>query len=309
MSDGSGVYELDGQRGVTPAVRWLLAGSIGLYFLQLTLFGTGNVSDLLALSDSTFPDQWWTPLSYMFVHASLLHLALNMFTLWMFGPRLERAWSTRSFTYFYIWCGLGGAVFHLLFARGSAVVGASAAIVGVVLAYALRWPDDELYLFGVLPVKARWLALWLIAVNVGMALASVAGLGGGSTTAWVAHAGGLAFAWLYLHAPSGASLERIRQQVSTIPDESDTRPIPRVQRARRREKPEESSDEVVARSNAVVQRRPTLPAVIAPVLRHPPDTDALLDKISHHGLDSLTREERRALEEASRRMRGSGSGH
>jgi hypothetical protein len=63
--------------------------------------------------------EWWTLVTYMFVHAGLMHLAFNMFTLWMFGPRLERAWGTRAFTWFYLWCGLGGAAAHALFVRGA----------------------------------------------------------------------------------------------------------------------------------------------------------------------------------------------
>src|ERR1700682_5746536 len=127
---------------MTRAVQWLLALNIVVYFLQLTLFSPDAVDSVLGPDPARFPSSWWTIVTYMFVHAWLAHLAFNMFTLWMFGPRLEHAWGTRAFVQFYLWCGLGGAVAHLLFAQHSAVIGASGAISGVLFAYALRWPDE-----------------------------------------------------------------------------------------------------------------------------------------------------------------------
>ena len=158
-----------------------------------------------------------------------------------------------------------------------------------------------------LSMRARWLAWWTIAINVGMALANATGLTNG-TTAWMAHVGGLAFAWLYLHAPNGSSFDRIRRHVATVPDEGTPQPIPKMQRPKRRGDAPQSADEAVARSNALVKRRPSRPPM--PTLQAPKpemraeDVNALLDKISREGMDSLTQDERRLLEEMSRRMRG-----
>lgn len=293
--------------GITPAVAWLIALNAVVYFVQLTSpIGTNDVAAWLGLSASEFPAHWWAVGTYMFVHAGFAHVATNMIMLWMFGPRVENAFGTRSFTYFYLWCGLGGALFHLLFVQHGAVIGASAAVVGVILAYALKWPDDEVYILGVWPMRVRWLAVFTIAWNVGMALADFTGYSSGST-AWMAHVGGLAFAWLYLHGPNGSSLERIRRHVSTVPDDTTPQPIPKVQRPKRREGPQ-SADEAVARSNAIVKRRPSQPALPAPVTLEKPraeDVNALLDKISRDGMESLTMQERTLLEEISKRLRGS----
>ncbi len=293
--------------GVTPAVQWLLAANIGVYFLQLVLFGTQNTAAWFGLSSAEFPAHWWTVGTYMFVHGGLMHLALNMFMLWMFGPRIEREFGTRSFTYFYLWCGLGGAVFHLLLVRQGVVVGASGAVVGVVLAFALRWPDENLYLFGVLPMRARWLAVWMIAWNVGMALADMTGYAH-SGTAWMAHVGGLVFGWLYLNAPRAASLERIRRHVSTVPDEGEIRPVPRGKRVRRQD-PAQTTDEIVAKSNSLFKKRqshtkPSQSGAMVKSRRRAEEIDNLLDKISREGLESLTPDERTLLEEISRRLRG-----
>ncbi|MGI9089945.1 MAG: rhomboid family intramembrane serine protease [Gemmatimonadaceae bacterium] len=291
--------------GITPAVQWLIALNVLVYFVQLTSpVGAADVTRWLGLSSSEFPAQWWTVGTYMFVHAGLAHLATNMIMLWLFGPRVERALGVRSFTYFYFWCGLGGAIFHLLFVQHGLVVGASGAVVGVVLAYALKWPDDEVYILGLFPMRARWLAVWTIAWNVGMALADMTGLSNGST-AWITHVGGLAFAGLYLNAPTGSSLERIRRHVATIPDDVSSNPtIPKTPRVKRRENPP-SADEAVARSNAIVKRRPSTPLLTSPKPKpRTEDVNALLDKISREGMESLTMDERTFLEEISRRLRG-----
>lgn len=292
--------------GITPAVQWLIVLNAIVYFVQFTSpVGTGDIAQWLGLSPSEFPAQWWTVGTYMFVHAGLAHLAVNMIMLWMFGPRVERAFGSRNFTYFYLWCGLGGGVFYLLFVQHGSVVGASGAVVGVILAYALKWPDDEVYLLSLIPMRAMWLAVGMIAWNVGMALADMTGLSSG-TTAWMAHVGGLAFAWLYLYAPNASRLERIRQHVSIVPDESGASPIPRAQPPKRQESPP-GADEAVASSNSIVKRRPVPPT---PLLTSPKpkarteDVNAVLDKISRQGMQSLTADERTLLEDISRRLRG-----
>ena len=149
----------------------------------------------MGLDPERFPATWWTIATYMFVHAGLWHIAFNMLALWMFGPRIEHVWGARQFLYFYLWCGIGGAIAHLLFEGNAGLVGASAAIMGVLLAYALRWPDDEVYIFGVIPMKTRWLVVWLAVINLAMGISSIRG---GSGIGWFAHVGGLAFGWVYL---------------------------------------------------------------------------------------------------------------
>ena len=296
----SELYEPPQSPRMTRAVQWILALNIGVYFLQLTLFGSDAVYSALALDPARFPSAWWTVGTYMFVHAWLAHLAFNMFTLWMFGPRLEQEWGTRSFVQFYLWCGLGGAIAHLALAQHSAVIGASGAISGVLVAYALRWPDEEVYLFGVIPMKSRWLVAALLAMNVIFALSP------SSRIDWTAHVGGMAFGWIFLKVYAVGGLTRVKGWVSSVPDESEDMPraVPR-NRGPMRERGG-SVDEVVERSNAVVlrERKP---------LQHIPKQETakeyaakvnqLLDKISQHGIGSLSREERRILEEMSRKLR------
>nr|AIA16451.1 Rhomboid family [uncultured bacterium] len=296
----SEMYEEPQSPRMTRAVQWLLALNIGVYFLQLTLFGSDAVYSALALDPSRFPTAWWTIGTYMFVHAWLAHLAFNMFTLWMFGPRLEQEWGTRNFVQFYLWCGLGGAIAHLALAQHSSVIGASGAISGVLVAYALRWPDEEVYLFGVIPMKSRWLVVALLAMNIIFALSP------SSRIDWTAHVGGMAFGWIFLKVYAVGGLNRVRGWVSAVPDDPEDMPraVPR-NRAPMRDRGG-SVDEVVARSNAIVLHE-SKPLQHVPKQETPKEYAAkvnrVLDKISQHGIASLTRDERRVLEEMSRKLR------
>jgi rhomboid family protein len=296
----SELYDAPESPRMTRAVQWLLALNIGIYFLQLTLFGTDAVYSALALDPARFPANWWTVGTYMFVHAWLAHLAFNMFTLWMFGPRLEQEWGTTTFVRFYLWSGLGGAIAHLVFAQHSSVIGASGAISGVLVAYALRWPDEEVYLFGVIPMKSRWLVAALLAMNIIFALSP------SSRIDWTAHVGGMAFGWIFLKLYSLGGINRVRGWVSAVPDDSEDMPraVPRG-RTPMRDRTRDV-DEVVARSNAVVlrERKPLqhVPKEETPT-EYAARVNRVLDKISQHGMESLTREERRLLEEMSRKLR------
>jgi len=295
------VYDEPQPSRLTPAIQWLLALNIGLYFLQTMLFGNEGVFSRLALDPARFPSAWWTVVTYMFVHAWLTHLAFNMFTLWMFGPRLEQVWGTRSFAYFYLWCGLGGAIAHLIFAGDVGVIGASGAISGVLVAYALRWPDEEIYLFGLIPMKSRWLIAAMIGMNVIFALSP------GSGIDWTAHLGGMAFGWLFLKLSSVGGLSRVRGWVSSAPEDSEDMPraVPR-NRSPMRDRDSTGVDEVVTRSNAVVLRE-SKPLQQVPQKESPKENTArvnlVLDKISEQGIESLTTDERRLLEEMSRKLR------
>jgi len=296
----SELYDTPESPRMTRAVQWLLALNIGVYFLQLTLFGPDAVYSALALDPARFPATWWTVVTYMFVHAWLAHLAFNMFTLWMFAPRLEHEWGTRTFVWFYLWCGVGGAIAHLVFAQHSSVVGASGAISGVLVAYALRWPDEEVYLFGVIPMRSRWLIAAMLAMNIIFALSP------GSRIDWTAHLGGMAFGWIFLRLYSMGGINRVRGWVSAVPDESEDMPraVPRGRPPMRDRAG--GVDEVVARSNAIILRE-SKPVQHVPRQETPKEYAAkvnrVLDKISQQGIGSLTGEERRLLEEMSRKLR------
>jgi membrane associated rhomboid family serine protease len=295
---------------MTPAVQALIAINVAMLFLQWTVGGMLPLLRPSLLAYSGEPLQaWWTPITYMFVHAGVWHLALNMYMLWVFGPRIEHVWGTKRFVWFYLWCGLGGVVAHALFGAGGAVVGASGAIYGVMLAFAWQWPREEILIFGVLPMRVSVFVALLAGISLLQGVLGGAGAGG-SGVAHLAHLGGFAFAFLYLHAPGPGSIERLRQHVSSVPDGSESpRAIPpRTARSRTRV---DEVDEIVAKSKAIVGKQkqlkhqpvrgalPRLPSEVKPT-----EVDRLLDKISAEGMESLTAEERETLSEFSRRLRG-----
>jgi membrane associated rhomboid family serine protease len=141
---------------------------------------------------------FWQFFTYMFVHFETFHLLANMLGLWFFAPRLEYTWGTRKFLSFYFITGIGAGLLHALvaYSKGTAnipMLGASGAIYGVLLAYAMRWPNDTVLLYFVIPIKIKYLAIIL-----GL-LAFFGSVGGTQPNiSHAAHLGGLLVAFLYL---------------------------------------------------------------------------------------------------------------
>lgn len=290
---------------MTSAVQALIAINVAILFLQLTIVPQESMQSALGFSFASAPSRWWTVLTYMFVHHDFWHLFWNVYALFLFGPRLEHLWGTKKFTFFYLLSGLGGLICYSLFFRdsGALLLGASGAIFGVMGAYALQWPKQEVYLFWVLPMRVLTLVLLLVGFNLAMGVFGLAG--GGTDVAYFAHLGGFIVAWLYMRTPPSVSIEQLRQRISQVPDTEDPpRAIPRAL-PRSRERVEEI-DEIVAKSKAIAAKRPT---AITPARKAAPrdlkadDVNRVLDKISAEGLDSLTSDERAILEEMSRRLR------
>lgn len=289
------------RRRFTPAVEALLAINIAFAFLQATVWRADDMMATLGFQWGDIGSRWWTVLTYMFVHANVWHLAGNMYALLVFGPRLEHEWGTRRFLRFYVLAGLGGLIFHALFVRTGLLIGASAAVFGVMGAYALQWPKDELYLAGIVPMRVWTMVLLLVGYNM---VVGLYGAGTASSVAYVAHLGGFGVAWFYLRTPHGVSIDQLRQRVSQVADTDDSPPraIPRAL-PRSRERLDEV-DEIVAKSKAVAANRPALakPTASATEIK-PEEVNRLLDKISAQGMESLTSDERRMLEEVSRKLR------
>ncbi|HEX5435583.1 MAG TPA: rhomboid family intramembrane serine protease [Gemmatimonadaceae bacterium] len=296
---------------ITLAVQWLIAINVAIYFLQLTVVRPSDVANALAFKLPDLTDRPWTIFTYMFVHAGFWHLALNMYTLWLFGPRVEREWGAKSFSFYYVLCGLGGWLFDILFSRSGYLLGASAAIYGVMLAYAMRWPDDEMVLFPFvfISIKVKWLVVLLVGFNLALGLWSAGA--GSSEIAYFAHLGGFVFGWLYLRASSAPGIDRLRHRISRVPDEPEGSPPQAIPHSppRARERPE--IDEIVARSNAAVANKqgkrqsPLLPLSRRFGKKKTEELNRVLDKISAKGIESLTPEERVLLEEMSKRLRNS----
>jgi membrane associated rhomboid family serine protease len=145
----------------------------------------------------------WQPLTYMFLHGGIFHILFNMLALWMFGVELERMWGSRFFTKYYFVCGVGAALTTMILSFTpfgfadqlyySLTIGASGAVYGILLAYALYFPNRPIYLYMVFPIPAKYFVM----IIGGISLLSSMG-GSGSGIAHTTHLGGLIAGYLYL---------------------------------------------------------------------------------------------------------------
>lgn len=274
---------------LTPWVRRLLVANLLVFLLRETVFTDPRF--LIAFGFSPTDEALfrpWTFVTYMFLHAGLLHLAFNLLTLFMFGPPVETRMGGTGFIVYYVLCGLGGAVlsYGMMLVTGDVrpMVGASGAIFGVMLAFGRAWPDRPVFVFPFPePIPAKWLVTLAIVVSL-----LLAWIGVSSGVAHLAHLGGLATGFVYLKLQD-MRLARAEQRLRRTPERGVlVHPAARA-----------------ARGSEPVVRKPRPAAGTPPVAeRTHLEIDRVLDKISASGMASLTPAERKFLTEQSRRMRG-----
>ena len=241
---------------MTPWVQRLLIANVLVFFLQQTVPG---LEVQLAFIPSLILARPWTIVTYMFVHAGLTHILFNMIALYFFGPRVEQRIGSERFFSLYMISGITGGLLSFVFAPAAPIVGASGAIFGVMLAYARFWPRDRIYIWGVLPIEARWLVIGYTVLSLWW------GFGGGASgTAHFAHLGGFVGGFLcllYMQRHQGA--KRFRKQATAVPA---------------------AKDALVGDWRKVDRSR------VHAINRE--EVDRILDKISKSGLASLTPQER-----------------
>ncbi|MBP3764118.1 MAG: rhomboid family intramembrane serine protease [Bacteroidales bacterium] len=108
----------------------------------------------------------WQPLTYMFMHANVSHLFFNMFALWMFGNTMENLWGTKRFLIYYLACGLGAGLLSLCIPGATLTVGASGAVYGLLLAFGMTFPNEYIYLYFLMPIKAKWFVIGYAAIEL-----------------------------------------------------------------------------------------------------------------------------------------------
>lgn len=263
---------------LTPWVTRLLVANFAVYLVMaLGLVDTGTAQATLGFSAATVLTHPWSPLTYMFVHGGFMHVLFNMIGVFFFGPPLERDMGGTAFIRYYLICGVGAALFSVLLIQligTPLVVGASGAVFGVMLAFAWKWPDAPIYVWAILPVKAKYL---VGIFGLGALWATMQASRTGGVAHW-AHLGGLLTGLIYLkYGHVSASWWRgLRsgKEKSAGGVTSATRDIG-VSRAGRRRPQGDDLDEV----------------------------DRILDKIREEGIDALGDEEKRFLDDVSRKYR------
>ncbi len=275
-------------RPMSVVTRIIIVTAIVFLFQVITeggargVAGDGFIERWLVLhSDGLFQGHVWKLLTYAFLHDTrdVLHLVLNMFILYMMGRVTVPLVGEREFVWFYcasaIFAGICSVLFYRFLKIDPGVIGASGAVLAVFTLFALHYPRQRLYLFGVLPVEARWLlAAYVVFDSLPVISALSRGQLGVSGTAHSAHVGGILFAWLYF-----------RQNMRFT----------------------RWWDRFAGRAEASFRARKTRLKVFNPKSDPEPDlserVDEILAKISREGEASLTPRERRILRQASEQMK------
>ncbi len=258
-------------RRFSSVVQLIICLNIAVFVVQLIciLASFSYFEQMFALSGPGLTKGFiWQPFTYMFLHGGIFHILFNMLFLWFFGREVEYYIGAKYFTRLYIAAGLAGAALWMVFNFSSRVpvIGASAAVLGCVIAFATLFPEREITLlvFFVLPVrlKAKYLAFITVAIDAVMFLTQP-----NSHVAHLAHLGGAALGYIYIkHLGYGTTPRWIfwGQDIGK-------RLKPRHAPKKRDLRPEEFMSKYV---------------------------NPILDKIAREGIHSLTSEERKILESA-----------
>lgn len=201
---------------VPPAIKMLLIANgalFVLYFLavQLPIEPLAWVFHALSLIPAWLMlGAIWQPVTYLFLHSpfGFGHILFNSLMLWMFGADLERQWGSKRFLQFYFFCGIGAGLVDA-FSRiatgemGTATIGNSGAVYGVLMAFGMLYPDRPIYFWMLFPIQAR---IFVLILGVIAFLSTIGD--SGSQTAHIAHLAGMVFAWVYIrHRPKFLNID------------------------------------------------------------------------------------------------------
>jgi membrane associated rhomboid family serine protease len=251
----------------------------------LHLFGGGEIEaainryTMLPGAPMEFITKPWTLITHMFMHAGLMHLLFNMLTLYFTGQLFSRYFNDKRLLSLYFSGGLAGALVFLLavnvfplFTRTGAAytaAGASAAILAVLIGIAAFRPDDDVFLFGVIRIKLRWLALVIIVLDVIQ-------IRSGNAAGHLAHLGGAVWGIFWgIRLKSGSDIAAFLNPVWDI-----GQPKSKLKVAHRTAVPRKPAELNVREKQAEI--------------------DKLLDKISRSGYDSLSKDEKQRLFELTK---------
>jgi rhomboid family protein len=197
---------------ISTALKALIAANVVMFVVST--FARTLVDYLGLVPTLVLHKFWvWQLATYMFLHGGIFHILFNMLALWMFGAELERIWGTRYFLKFYFVTGIGAGALTVLFStlpfafaqqvQQSNVIGASGAIFGLLLAYAMYFPDRPILMI-VFWVPAKICVAILGAIALLYSLSATGGV------AYATHLGGLIIGYLFLKGPRMHPLSELK---------------------------------------------------------------------------------------------------
>ena len=294
-----------------------LIAFIATYVFQLRGIDLADIGGLHFFMASNF--HLYQLVTYLFLHASFMHILSNMFGLWMFGCVIENVWGPKKFLFYYIACGIGAgllqevaqfgsfymsvveqvpdATFSTVMAFGSqyssalnawTTIGASGAVYAVILAFGMTFPNERLFIIPFpFPIKAKWFVLGYVAIEFFSALGS-----SGDGVAHTAHLGGMLFGYLMIrywnrHPDSSFDKGRGQQFFENLKRNFEQR----HQQSGRRDNPNMHVERGGSKEDDMNYN--------ARKKQNQEEIDAILDKIRKSGYDSLTKEEKKKLFDAS----------
>ena len=281
-----------------PVIKYLLLANVAFFLVQLMLEGGfltlhgeplynwfARSFFLWPLGSGAFMP--WQLVSYMFLHSTdgISHLLFNMIMLWMFGMEIENLWGAKKFAIFYFAAGITAGLANLfiapLFTATGPTIGASGGVFGVMAAFAMVFPDRYVYLYFLVPVRAKYLIAGLIILEV---VYGVLGTQGG--IAHVAHLGGAVVGGVWVLLDKRGYIDRWLSRRKSAGSVS----------SRWNERPQDAKFyEFTPGRHERKSGDPTYDAAQKRI-------DEILDKISVSGYAGLTEEEKRILLDASKRI-------
>ena len=197
MYNNGSYYRFQSRGMLPPAVKNLIFAN-AIIWLVMILNGSLRyfLLDQFALNryDVLHNFKVWQLFSYMFLHdpSGFMHVFFNMLFLWMFGAELENEWGTKEFLKYYFITGVGAGLLNIILSP-SPTIGASGAVYGIMLAYALRYPDRYIYIYFLFPLKIKYFMAFLALVSFFSTFGSY-----GDGIAHAAHLGGIVIGYVYL---------------------------------------------------------------------------------------------------------------
>ena len=253
---------------IPPGVKFLLILNAAVFILVELSGQRGFFFHTFGLVPNLIWEEMkaWQLLTYLFIHGGFFHLFFNMFVLWMFGKDLETQWGKNEFLFYYFTCGMGSGLFTALFSLNSIipVVGASGAIYGLLLAYGFTYPNRLVYLYGLFPLKVKYMVIGLGVIAFFASMSA-----GSSGVSHITHLSGMIIGFVVMYYNfnwKGIKLWYFQKRLQNL-----------------KKKQKSKDKEEIAMKKRV---------------------DQILDKLNDSGWESLTEQEEQFLTKASKKIFG-----